>query len=98
MLEEPGAGTREGQASTRRDDVQVLVGGVRGAGGAGDVADLRCPVNPSRLFARLRGPVIVEGNLIEVACRDCRRGRRVRVLHRFDVLGNLVETVEVSLE
>lgn len=65
-----------------------------GSGEGADVAELRCPVNPSRLFARLRGPVIVEGNLIEVACRDCRRGRRVQVLHRFDVLGNLVETVE----
>lgn len=59
---------------------------------------MRCPANPSRLFARLRGPVIVEGNLIEVSCRDCRRRPGTRVLHRFDVLGNLVETIEVSLE
>lgn len=73
-----------------------------GSGGGGsadqDVSELRCPENPSRLFARLRGVRVTDGNLIEVSCRDCRRGRfGVRVLHRFDVLGNLVETEEVSL-
>lgn len=64
-------------------------------------AELRCPRNPSRLFARLRlrgEPVqIVEGNLIEVSCRDCRGRGTDRVLHRYNVLGELVETVRVPL-
>jgi hypothetical protein len=60
--------------------------------------DLRCPVNPSRLFAKLQmqEAVIVEGNLIEVACTDCRQLRNdpdvLRVVHRFNVIGEAVET------
>lgn len=58
--------------------------------------ELRCPANPSRLFAKVvteRPLTIVEGNLIEVACRDCAKDRGVRrVLHRFDVTGELIET------
>lgn len=44
-------------------------------------------------------PIISEGNLMELACRDCAKALRAqgedvsRVLHRFDFLGNLVETV-----
>ena len=64
------------------------------------IVDLRCPVDTRRLFARLRRgeAQIVDGNLVEVACDDCRRARRktgdtVRlVLHRFNVLGECVET------
>lgn len=64
------------------------------------VVDLRCPMDRRRLFARLRrgDAEIVEGNLIEVACIDCRRrrkalGEEVRVvLHRFNVLGECVES------
>lgn len=62
--------------------------------------DLRCPVDSRRLFARVKfGDVtIVEGNLIEIAYNDCRAslrkmGEDVRlVLHRFNVLGECVET------
>ena len=67
--------------------------------------DLRCPVNRSRLLARVkRDPAvqIVEGNLVEVACTHCRNEMRrsdptvLRVLHRFNVLGDLVETETVA--
>jgi hypothetical protein len=43
--------------------------------------------------------VVAEGNLIEVACGDCKRLKRrdgdpvVRVLHRFNLAGDLVESV-----
>lgn len=55
--------------------------------------DLRCDRNPSRLLAKVKSPQIVDGNLIEVACRDCRDAYpgAKRVLHRFDVLGELIE-------
>jgi hypothetical protein len=61
-------------------------------------ADIRCPANPKRLFLRIERPQIVDGNLIEVACRDCRNVRRERgedvrsVVHRYNVLGELIET------
>jgi hypothetical protein len=59
---------------------------------------------PGRLLLKLRlaGGVpsyIQPDNLIELSCEDCRarlrkRGTRVkRVLHRFDLAGNLVETL-----
>lgn len=61
------------------------------------MVDVRCPANPSKLLMKLRigDAVIVDGNLIEVACDDCRRRlrpARVRVLHRFDLAGHLIET------
>jgi hypothetical protein len=67
-------------------------------------AELRCPSNPSRLFARLKlsgeqPSYIQPDNLIEMACWDCRKllersGRKVnRVLHRYDMAGNLVSTL-----
>lgn len=62
------------------------------------IVELRCDRNPSRLLAKVGKPKIVDGNLIEIACLDCRKrlkreGRDVRlVLHRFDVLGELIET------
>jgi hypothetical protein len=69
------------------------------------VVELRCVANPlpaeGRLLGRIQSdsePTVVPGNLIEVACRDCKRAR-VRdgeavyaVLHRFNVAGELVET------
>ena len=65
--------------------------------------EIRCPVGPQRMLAKilLEGgrPSYVEGNLIEFSCDDCKktlrnRGQRVfRVLHRYDVVGVLVETV-----
>ena len=69
--------------------------------------ELRCPVGPQRLLAKLRAeggsPRYVEGGaLIELACGDCRRTARFqrravpdRVLHRFNIIGELVETEEV---
>ena len=59
---------------------------------------------PGKLLLKLRlsGEIpsyVYPDNLIELACEDCRRslrssGRRVRrVLHRFDLAGNLVETL-----
>jgi hypothetical protein len=66
------------------------------------VVEYRCDKNPGRLFTKLRTtgerPVILEGNLWEFSCRECARDERrtdlsvVRVLHRFDILGTLVES------
>lgn len=62
--------------------------------------DLRCPRDTRRLFGRvLREGTIVEDNLIEFACTDCRKKAKIDdpgvllVLHRFNVLGECVETV-----
>jgi hypothetical protein len=69
--------------------------------------ELRCPVGPRKLFAKLRldgvQPTVTSGNLLEMACQDCRRRARSEgrtdvgfVLHRFDIVGRLVETVIVA--
>jgi hypothetical protein len=70
--------------------------------------ELRCPTGPRKLFAKLRlegaQPVITSDNLIELACQDCRRTLRKEgqdvalVLHRYDIIGNLIETVSVDRE
>lgn len=68
------------------------------------VTEIRCPVGFKKLFLRLQGQPInyVEGVLMELACSDCARecraqGRAVkRVLHRYNILGQHVSTVEVS--
>lgn len=67
-----------------------------------DGVDIRCPRSPVRLLLRIGRPTRVDGaNMIEVACRDCRTDRRragenvAVVLHRFNVMGDLVETVTV---
>jgi hypothetical protein len=65
--------------------------------------EVRCPadpIGPGRLFAKLlkgdTAPVMVEGNLLQISCEDCRRvvGRSKvkRVLHNFNFLGELVTT------
>lgn len=61
--------------------------------------DVRCPVDPRRLFMRMARGVVCEGNLVEVACRECAsRLRRdgepdVRqVLHRYDISGECIES------
>ena len=61
--------------------------------------DVRCPVNPSRLFFKIGGDAVVGAdNVIEVACKDCRdrdrkAGHRTAlVVHRFTVAGDLVAT------
>ncbi len=66
------------------------------------VVELRCPVGPRKLFAKLRlsgrSPEVTSDNLIELPCQYCRRelaraGREASlVLHRFNIIGELVET------
>lgn len=67
------------------------------------VLELRCPTGPKRLLSKLLvaggQPRVVPGNLVELSCDDCKRTLRrtdprvVRVLHRFDMTGALVESV-----
>lgn len=65
--------------------------------------DLRCPIGAQKLLGRIRQEggwtPVVEGNLLELACRDCRasvaakEGRKPSlVVHRYDILGELVES------
>lgn len=65
--------------------------------------EVRCPIGPQRLFAKLRlsgdRPTVTDDNLMEMSCQDCKRrhlrsnGRPVdRVLHRYNIVGELVET------
>ena len=78
--------------------------------------EIRCPYpvvkedgqcRPGQLFTVLRlageQPTFVQpGNLIEMACLDCKRqanarGERTRrVLHRYDFAGTLIETLHVK--
>lgn len=68
--------------------------------------ELRCPNGPQRLLAKtvVKGerPTIVDGNLVELACADCKRALRVkdktvvRVLHLYSLDGTLVESVVVT--
>jgi hypothetical protein len=65
--------------------------------------ELRCPIGPKALLAKVikqgDGTRRTEGNLLELACRDCAKQLRKknpevkRVLHRFNILGELVESV-----
>lgn len=71
---------------------------------AAEAIEVRCPSGPGTLLAILRQsgekPRQVEGNLLEIACSDCarlmrRNGVRVfRVLHRYNFIGECVETVK----
>src|SRR5690606_31362119 len=67
---------------------------------------IRCPVGPKRLLAIFRASgerpqVSDDGLLVEFACSDCAKELRragydvARVLHRYNVVGELVESVEV---
>lgn len=66
-----------------------------------EMIEIRCPVGPRRLLFRMQPlkPHITPGNLIELSCSDCTRETRkkkpdtLRVVHRFDLLGDLVESV-----
>lgn len=68
--------------------------------------ELRCPTGPRRLLSKLLlsggQPHVVEGNLVELSCTDCKKRLRgegrevVRVLHRFSLDGALVESVVVT--
>lgn len=67
------------------------------------IVELRCPLGPKALLAKVvqlgDRPRMAEGNLMELSCRDCARTARKtnpsvkRILHRFNVLGDLVESV-----
>lgn len=59
--------------------------------------ELRCDVDPRRLFGKLLREetytIDRSTNLMEFSCDRCRRTTgAVRVLHRFNILGELVET------
>lgn len=68
-----------------------------------EVVDLRCPVGPRQLLLKLHTTGerahVNDDNLMEISCRDCTRTARrsdpgvVRVLHRFNFIGELVESV-----
>jgi hypothetical protein len=70
----------------------------------GTIVELRCPNSARGLLARMKlegeRPAYVQpDNLIEFSCRDCARALRrdgdatvVRVYHRFDVVGTLIES------
>ncbi len=70
-----------------------------------ETVELRCPVGPRRLFSKLRlagqEPTFTVDNLIEFACTDCRKELRSRgveasfVLHRYNFVGELIETVRI---
>lgn len=71
-----------------------------------ELVEVRCPVGPRRLFAKFRlsggtSPHVTNDNLVEFACSDCRKdlARRdpkvVRVLHRYNFFGELIESVAV---
>ena len=65
----------------------------------GVTVDLRCPVDHQRMFGRLlveERPRIVDGNLLEFRCDKCRRRTGNLTVHRFDLAGQLVETLEAG--
>jgi hypothetical protein len=68
---------------------------------AAPMVELRCPADMSKLLGRAAWSPMPEG-LVELACNNCARARRaagepcVRVLHRFNLLGELVATQIVT--
>lgn len=65
--------------------------------------EVRCPVGARNLLMVVRrlneNVTVTNDNLLELACRDCRQNigsrkgtRPKRVLHRFNVIGELVES------
>lgn len=67
-----------------------------------EMVDLRCPITPIKLFAKVKAAdedvLVLPDNVIEVACASCRKtlreqGRDVTyVLHRYNLLGECIET------
>lgn len=67
--------------------------------------DLRCPHGPKALLAKVvqdgdPRQYVDEGTLLELNCRDCAKAMRAngepdvaRVLHRYNVIGELVNSV-----
>jgi hypothetical protein len=69
-----------------------------------EIVEVRCPVGPQRLFFKLRlgtevARMIQPSNHLEISCSDCARsltrraGTPMRVFHRFNFAGELVQTV-----
>lgn len=70
--------------------------------------ELRCPFGSRRMFGKLVAefgvPHVTADNLIEFSCPECRRQKRESrpdlvieaVLHRFDLIGRHIETIEVQ--
>ena len=65
---------------------------------------VKCPMRTKRVLLKLyiaegEHVHVTDGNLMELACSDCRRFMRkdgepvALVLHRFDFLGDYVETL-----
>jgi len=73
-----------------------------------DTIEIRCAESPWKMFGKLlresKDVPVVPGNLLEFACRDCTKREReenplvVRVLHRFNVAGELIESEVVLSE
>lgn len=68
----------------------------------GETIDIRCPEDPRHLFLKLKShgeaTPVVDGNLLELACYECRKTLRrqgedvIYVFHRFNLVGELIET------
>lgn len=63
-----------------------------------NVVEVRCPNGPMRLFTKLRlgeetARMVQPDNVIEFSCSDCSRRANHRVFHRYNFLGEFVETV-----
>ncbi len=70
--------------------------------------EVRCPIGPKKLFTKLKlgeefATILPGSNLIEFTCRDCAKrmaretGQSVRVFHRFNFFGELIETTAQEL-
>jgi hypothetical protein len=64
-----------------------------------ELVEMRCAEHPHRMFGKLMQTAqatVVDGNLIEFSCPDCRKAAKLKppvaVLHRFNLAGDLVET------
>ncbi len=73
-----------------------------------EVIEVRCPIGPRRLFTKLKlgeehGRYIHPDNLIEFTCYDCsrrvarQRQRPTRIYHRFNFVGELIESIAEDL-
>lgn len=71
---------------------------------AEEKVELRCPTGPRALLGKMvqngeQKQYVDSGQLLELNCRDCARDMRAdepdvaRVLHRYNVIGKLVESV-----
>lgn len=64
--------------------------------------EVRCPTGPRALLAKVlpgEKKYVDNGQLLELACRDCAKLYRkndpevARVLHRYNILGELINTM-----